>query len=148
MTIQEEISRRNSPEKAELCTKSSPTHLHGSHPWTLSPQKFPRSQGTPLGTHLSGEQAGLVGTGASCVERVWCVYLQQPWCHQHALAPPTRWKVNFLECVKREPLGVPGLAPAPQACSTSPRSRACCGGPGRPQVWRRCSARCFCSRCR
>lgn len=62
--------------------------------------------------------------------------------------PLTGWKVNFSEWVKREPLGAPVLAPAPQACSSSPRSRACAGAPGRPQVWRRCSARCFCSRCR
>lgn len=98
-----------------------------------------------------GERAG--GNTGPCMDKMWCVYIKQ-YClgpismSQGHSGPPTRWKVNFSECVKREPLGAPVLAPAPQACSSSPRSRACWGGPGRPQVWRRCSAKCFCSRCR
>lgn len=45
------MSRGNCPGKAGVCTKSSPTRLHSSHPSTLSPRKFPRSQGTVLGAH-------------------------------------------------------------------------------------------------
>lgn len=119
MTIQEEMSRINSPEKAELYTKSS---LTLTQLLTLFLHRSSQEARTPLGTHPSGEQAGLVGTGASCGESVVCIPTATLVPSARLLAPPTRWKVNFLECVKREPWGAPGLVPAPEACSSSPRS--------------------------